>query len=371
VDTLNPTGYAQVLDELQSNAVARSYTWGLQLVSESQLVAATPPANPWQTSWYGFDGHGSVRYLTSSTGAVTDTYDYDAFGNLINSTGSTANNYLFAGEQFDPNLGLYYNRARYLDVQLGRFWGMDTYEGSSSDPTSLHKYLYTGNDPVNHVDPSGNDMVDMMGAMAVAGIVTAISVQIVAAVGLTTTMLCNLPKDAFLKQPSGQLLGFAMSAPLGKIVGAVKTPFMLGLALGLQFSSVGGAVDFVMPNSHPQSPWVYWDMGYNVGVSSNGTNDLEFGANSPIDLNGTRFSAAYYGKVYNVNSPDDYNGSFFCSSGSFGGFVGLPVGPNVTVCSSPSGAYMWTVSPFATAGWAVGAAYSYSVYLGEINKEEE
>jgi RHS repeat-associated protein len=157
VDTLNPTGYAQVLDELQSNAVARSYTWGLQLVSESQLVAATPPANPWQTSWYGLDGHGSVRYLTNSTGAVTDTYDYDAFGNLINSTGSTANNYLFAGEQFDPNLGLYYNRARYLDVQLGRFWGMDTHGGNVRHPLSRHRYLYASANPVNRRDRSGHD----------------------------------------------------------------------------------------------------------------------------------------------------------------------------------------------------------------------
>ena len=104
VDTLNPTGYAQVLDEVQSGAVTRSYAWGLQLVSETQLVAATPPASPWQTAWYGYDGHGSVRYLTDATGAVTDTYTYDAFGNLINSTGSTANNYLFAGEQYDPCL---------------------------------------------------------------------------------------------------------------------------------------------------------------------------------------------------------------------------------------------------------------------------
>jgi RHS repeat-associated protein len=168
VDTLNPTGYAQVLDELQSNTVARSYTWGLQLVSESQLVAATPPANPWQTSWYGLDGHGSVRYLTNSTGAVTDTYDYDAFGNLINSTGSTANNYLFAGEQFDPNLGLYYNRARYLDVQLGRFWGMDTSRGDIHDPLSLHRYLYSSANPVNRIDPSGNDdMLDLGMSMAI------------------------------------------------------------------------------------------------------------------------------------------------------------------------------------------------------------
>jgi len=51
---------------------------------------------------------------SSATGAVTDTYDYNAFGNLIHSTGTTPNNYLFASEQFDPDLGLYYNRARYL-----------------------------------------------------------------------------------------------------------------------------------------------------------------------------------------------------------------------------------------------------------------
>jgi hypothetical protein len=34
VDTQNPTGYAQVVDELHAGAVSRSYTWGLQLVSK-------------------------------------------------------------------------------------------------------------------------------------------------------------------------------------------------------------------------------------------------------------------------------------------------------------------------------------------------
>ena len=64
-----------------------------------------------------------MRALTNANGAVTDTYDYDSFGNLIHSTGTTLNNYyLFAGEQFDPDLNLYYNRARYLNVSTGRFW---------------------------------------------------------------------------------------------------------------------------------------------------------------------------------------------------------------------------------------------------------
>jgi RHS repeat-associated protein len=163
VDTMNPTGYAQVLDELQSAAVTRSYAYGLELISQTQLTNAEPPANPWATSYYGYDGHGSVRYLTDTTGAITDTYDYDAFGNLIASTGSTPNLYLFAGEQYDPDLGLYYNRARYMDTRVGRFWGMDTDEGDDDNPLSLHKYLYANANPVDGTDPSGND--DIAGMM--------------------------------------------------------------------------------------------------------------------------------------------------------------------------------------------------------------
>jgi RHS repeat-associated protein len=133
VDTQNPTGYAQVVDELQNGAVSRIYSYGLERISEKQLTGV---------SFYGYDGHGSVRQLTNSAGAVTDTYDYDAFGNLTNSTGSTPNNYLFAGEQYDPALSLYYNRARYLNTTTSRFWSMDSHEGDEQDPLSLHKYLY-------------------------------------------------------------------------------------------------------------------------------------------------------------------------------------------------------------------------------------
>jgi hypothetical protein len=48
--------------------------------------------------------------VTVGSGVI---YDYDAFGNLIHQTGSTPNNYLFAGEQFDPDLGMHFLRARY------------------------------------------------------------------------------------------------------------------------------------------------------------------------------------------------------------------------------------------------------------------
>jgi len=101
----------------------------------------------------------------------------DAFGNLINSTGSTPNVYLFAGEQFDPALGLYYNRARYLNTTTGRFWSMDTDEGRDGDPLSLHKYLYVADSPVDHIDPAGHEEVSLgatMFAMSIAVTITAI-----------------------------------------------------------------------------------------------------------------------------------------------------------------------------------------------------
>src|SRR5208337_4021408 len=72
---------------------------------------------------------------------------------------SPATLYLYCGEQFDPDLGFYYLRARYLNPNSGRFWTMDTFEGDQEDPLSLHKYLYGEDNPVDNSDPSGNDVV--------------------------------------------------------------------------------------------------------------------------------------------------------------------------------------------------------------------
>ena len=75
---------------------------------------------------------------------------------MITAIGFTNNRYLYTGEQFDPNLGLYYLRARLMNPLTGRFWSTDSYEGRADDPVSLHKYLYTNADPANRIDPSGH-----------------------------------------------------------------------------------------------------------------------------------------------------------------------------------------------------------------------
>ncbi len=145
IDDVQP--YAQVLEEYSSNGVVQvEYVYGNDLIAQEQGNSRT---------YYHVDGLGSTRLLTDSTGSIVSNYNYEAYGELISSTGSLENKYLFAGEQYDQNLGDYYLRQRYYNTNAGRFTRRDSYEGSVSDPMTLHKYVYTNDNPINFTDPTG------------------------------------------------------------------------------------------------------------------------------------------------------------------------------------------------------------------------
>jgi RHS repeat-associated protein len=125
-------------------------------------------------SYYLYDGLGSTRQLTDSTGNVTVSYTYDSFGNLIDSTGTSDNTYGFTGEQqFEEADNLVFLRTRYYDPKIGRFisrdpmLSLDYYAVGEMDlqkfrglqkivkPRWLNPYVYCLNNPVNLVDPTG------------------------------------------------------------------------------------------------------------------------------------------------------------------------------------------------------------------------
>jgi RHS repeat-associated protein len=145
VDANRP--YAQVLEEYSDDGtVTVAYVYGHDLISQGRNG---------EESFYHVDGLGSTRALTDASGNVTDSYTYDAYGDLINSSGSTENNYLYTGEQYDSNLEDYYLRARYYDPSVGRFTARDPFEGWLNEPLSLAKYPYVHGNPVNLTDPTG------------------------------------------------------------------------------------------------------------------------------------------------------------------------------------------------------------------------
>ena len=149
IDPQNMTGYDQVLVEKVGSNVTKSYTIGLERISQY---------SPSATHYFLYDGHGNTRALMNTSGAVISNqrFDYDAFGNAIGFTPSTAlTQYLYCSEAFDPKLGWYYLRARYYDPRIGRFNRLDPFFGNLSDPQSLHKYTYCHGDPINCIDPRG------------------------------------------------------------------------------------------------------------------------------------------------------------------------------------------------------------------------
>jgi RHS repeat-associated protein len=137
------TSYTQVLEEYNpiNGTVVASYIYGWDLISQDRGGK----------SFYLYDGLGSTRALTNSSGVVTDRYNYDAYGNLLNSSGATSNNYRFTGEQFDKNLNQYYLRDRYYGTDIGRFTRSDTWNGDFRNPLSLNKYTYTSGNPINGI----------------------------------------------------------------------------------------------------------------------------------------------------------------------------------------------------------------------------
>jgi RHS repeat-associated protein len=131
--------------------------------SRTPLGDLTSPA---QTAPRGF-----VAAVTVASIAVASATTERAKENLA-SVAEFASR-LTLGEQFDPNLGWYYLRARYYDPSAGRFATMDSWRGSNTDPASLHKYVYTRSEPVNRVDPSGlaDTLISQGTAIAAAGII--------------------------------------------------------------------------------------------------------------------------------------------------------------------------------------------------------
>ena len=206
-------GYGQVIKELDStNTTTVDYLYG------DDLIRQTRAAN---NSYYLYDGLGSTRALTDSAGAITDTYDFSAYGSLIDGTGNTKNKYLFAGEQFDVNLDNYYLRARYYDPGVGRFTSMDTWAGRSRNPISLNKYLYGNANPVSHTDPSGNFSIGgQMAAVSAFGIL-AVSSQYSYQIG--QSLAGGLDGDgSFTNRQTGWLILAGMAGVQSKLYRLIK-----------------------------------------------------------------------------------------------------------------------------------------------------
>jgi RHS repeat-associated protein len=100
-------------------------------------------------TYYHADGLGSVLKRTNQAGAVVHEYRYDVWGKIEAGAGEPG--YAFTGREWDPGIGLYYNRERYYDARVGRFV---SYDPAGSDG-GANLYAYADGNPARWTDPLG------------------------------------------------------------------------------------------------------------------------------------------------------------------------------------------------------------------------
>jgi len=132
VDTLNPTGFGQVLAEYTGDGTGR------QPVRTGFDPATHPTVN------------GQLGEITAQT------FNYDAYGQMVGGN-PTDTEYAFTGEEWDNDVGAYYLRARWYRPDWGRFLSRDTYDGDLEEPITQNRFLYGAANPVLYVDPSGHE----------------------------------------------------------------------------------------------------------------------------------------------------------------------------------------------------------------------
>jgi RHS repeat-associated protein len=98
---------------------------------------------------------GSIRALSDGSGAVVRTADYDAYGQVVSTSGSTSTPFGYAGEYTDAESGFLYLRARYYDPATQQFLTVDPLLAATAQA-----YTYAGGSPLNFTDPAGLKHID-------------------------------------------------------------------------------------------------------------------------------------------------------------------------------------------------------------------
>ena len=121
--------------------------------------------------YYVTNLQGDVVAILNSSGTAVVQYTYDAWGNILTTTGSmastlgAANPLTYRGYVYDDETGLYYLQSRYYDPEVGRFINADIFPTTGQGFIGNNMFAYCGNSPVSRIDESGMFFFTALGAV--------------------------------------------------------------------------------------------------------------------------------------------------------------------------------------------------------------
>ncbi|MCI5115755.1 MAG: RHS repeat-associated core domain-containing protein [Candidatus Electrothrix sp. AX1] len=111
---------------------------------------------------YLYDGKGNVDGLIDDAEAMVAGYVYSPFGRLLTKTGTLDQPFRFSTKAFDEQTGLAYYGYRFYWPSVGRWINRDPI----GEAGGINLYGFVGNDPVNWIDPNGENPLLILGAAA-------------------------------------------------------------------------------------------------------------------------------------------------------------------------------------------------------------
>ena len=144
------------------------------------LNYSTNNGSSFTTYYYVLNLQGDVVKLVDGGGTSVASYAYDAWGDILSSSGSKAeiNPLRYRGYYYDTETGFYYLQSRYYDPVTHRFINADSYSSTGQGIIGYNMFAYCNNSPVIQADHTGE-----------FGLLTLVSAVVSAAVNVATTYI--------------------------------------------------------------------------------------------------------------------------------------------------------------------------------------
>ncbi len=172
------------------------------------------------------DHLGSSTVITDATGTIKDTQQasYNPFGMTRGDTDITLTDYKYTGQEFDGETGLYNYNARLYDPVIGMFISADTIVPDPTNPQTMNRYAYCGNNPMMYTDPSGHFWHIVIGAVigAVKAAITGENIIKGAVVGAVSAALFYGAGEIAMTATQSVITHAAAGAMSGGISAAVN-----------------------------------------------------------------------------------------------------------------------------------------------------
>ena len=220
--------------------------------------------------FYIRDITGNITNIIDSNGTIKVSYEYDAWGKVINIDGDEdlieINSYLYKGYYYDKEASLYYCNSRYYDPEIRRWISIDDIDYLDSESVNgLNLYAYCGNNPVMNIDLDGHAWYHWLIGAAI--IVACAALTVVTAGGFAaagtafaSVVTATVAPTALSAVFAGATIGAVTIGTAGLVIGGMSGEegwswenasqgFMIGSIAGAVIGGAWGGTHYALQNT--------------------------------------------------------------------------------------------------------------------------